>query len=469
MKFNIEACKTIFDLIKNKTMPTRVPVRLRFFDGNTDITNTLFGFSYYELTSSVWSTPSLGEINNASLINLGVFQSSFYGSVTLKLYTSLEEEILEHTYVDNFVTGNSFIVEAGNFQIGLTALTVPAANALLNYLFKGVTSGIPTTWWLEISDNAYNPYQARIALNPDAFGEALENEIGELVICYGEYLTIPTTSTESIVNARFFDSSSNGVCWFNASMYVPSDVYTGRIVEIANNSLVFSIPPETYNSTFLLDTDNTCIFYVNFDGYAKELCSGTYPVEDTVDYAPIQNMFNTECAVLLGSDIVAYENVNLPTTFTLELFVKFSNDPVNRRIIFFEKQESIKLEKTSANNLVIYDSNIAKLTTAWSPVVNTWYHIFITKNSTALTLRVNNTVDVSVGMTDNFSSNTELFRINNSDYPVLGYCNLLAIYNTVKTFNNQQKPLPSRRYDWEYISPQVWHNMSLIHWQKYCG
>lgn len=460
----------IFDIVRVKTLPIVNPVRLRFFDAATDKTLDLFGIPYYTFNSVDWSSPVNKEMQNTSDFVIGTLLESYIGDLTLKFYTNTEEEFLTYTYSANLTAGSVYTILKDSFKVKLPNLSTELAHFLLNYLFKGLVTNKPVNWYLEFQNNSLGVYQTRIVLDADKFSNLYIDEVGWFLLSYGDYELVATASKANLKYAKLYPAATGGSSWLDTSELTYNTVYPGKGVELFNNNLVIAIPPTDLNPTFVLQEDDTVLFYVDFDGTSTDLSNDKQPVVDGVSYNPTVKLFNSNSASVDLLESAEYSDFDFPSEFTLDIFVYFLTNPLDRAIIFLEKLNSFSLYQTVSNNLCISNQDGELLSSSWAPTVGTWYHLYINKTSNNLILKVNSVVDVDVVLSPGteFASNSNNLVINKADTPIKGLCNGVYIREGSIPFAEMQKPYPKRAYDWKYINSHVWKNMTVYQWFKYC-
>lgn len=459
----------VFDLIKNKSLNNITPIKLKFFNGNIDKTLDLFGISEYIVSVDKWTAASNKQIQNNTNLVVGTVLQNFSGSLTIKVYSSTNVELFTYTYTTNLLVNSVYTILSNAFKIMLPNISTNLANFLLNYIFRNIVDNKPAVWFLELQTTVGSVYQNRIELNCSKFSEPYINETGLSCISYGEYISVETAIDKELKYGKLFTTSSGGTSWIDYVMFLSNPVYTGRTLEIFNNNLIISVDTNT-SIDFLLPSDSDCIFYVDFDGRNTELVSNKQPLNNTVTYDSSIKLFKSESVVMDTSQALEYTDFNFPTNFTLELFIRFSTNPLGREIIFIEKTNSFKLYKNSINELCIDNQSGVILTTNWLPTVNVWYHVVITKNNTNLELKVNNDVTQSstVSTNNTFAANSSTLKINNISKPILGHCNGLYIYSGDKQTSLLEQPVPKKAYNWNYINSQVWKDLTINQWKQYC-
>jgi hypothetical protein len=471
MKISDYIISVIFSIIRNETLPNITPVKLKFFDGNTDITNLLFGFNSYSLLATNFTSPFNKSIQNNIDLTVGTLLTSFSGDLTLKFYTSTDIELFTYTYAATIISGSSYILLANALRITLPNLNTNLANLLLNYIFKNITTDRPTTWFLELLDSNNTIYQTRIPLDITRWSKTYTNELGDSCIAYGKYTYIDTLTNNGIKTCKLYSALTGGTSWLDVDLLVPLNLYSGRILEIFNNSLVISISPSSLDINFLLESNPDNIFYVDGDGTMDNLATNTPPVSTNVGFNSSIKLFNSESITMSSTDTAEYA-FNLPNPFTLELFVLFTTTPVGREITFIEKSGSIRIYQNILNNICVENNTGNLISVPWAVTTNVWYHIYLNKNTITnkLILRVNNIVNAEVSSISGtlFPVNSNTLRLNSSTKPILGLCNGLYISSSNISYNSMVKPLSKNPYIWKYITKRVWKNCTLQQWMQYC-
>lgn len=472
MKLNNTVIDIIHKIITNQTLSTLTPLKLKFFNGSTDITLDLFGFASYSVTTDRWNAAANKEITNALAMSVGTLLISFSGDLTLKFFTTTDLEILSYTYNTSIAAGSSYSIIANALKISLPNLTTNLAHFLLNYLFRNVTTGKPTLWYLELEDSTNVAYGSRILLDCDKFSHLYTNEIGHRCVSYGKYLLINTATTKEIKSAKLYTGSTGGTSWFDISNLLPVDVYSGRTLEVYNNTLVISIPPTDLATNFVLPEDDTCIFYASLDGVATDLAIDKEPIFNSISYNPQTKLFNAESGNFNAGERLEYD-FNFPLDFGFEFFVNFSTSPVGRSIMLLEKPGSILFYKTSTDYLQVENQSGVILSAPWNAVANTWYHIFMYKASYGgggeFRVFINSMFDVYVGIGAGnlFAINSNPLSISSTLYPVLGQMSNISAASVIKTYVPFVPSPPKRAYDWKYINSHIWKDMAIEQWYQY--
>lgn len=461
----------IFATLRNQSLTTLTPLKLKFFNGSTDITNDLLGYSSYSLTTSIWNVPASGQIKNASTISLGSLLTSFSGTLTLKFYDVSNNLLFSFSSVVNLISGTLFNIPTNGITIGLPNLSVELANFLLSYIFRNNTSAKPTSWYLELVNSSNSAITTRTLLSSSVFSNTYLNELGQKQVNYAGNISIPMTSDVIVSKWRLYAQASGGNVWFENINPAYQYAFNNRNINLYSNSLNIALSPKDLSTSFLLSTSGTSLFHADFDGTLEDLNGTSSIVNSSITYDNSKKLFKGESASFLTSDYVEYSNFTIPNEFVLEFFVNFSTNPVNRRVFFMEKVGVFRLEKSADNKIQIYLNNGLILENAWSPTINTWYHIFIKKTTTAVILNVNTAIDTSVALAPSFTlaSNSNNLRINNSSNPILGVsAGLYLSSDTSRVFSNGTQPLPKKAYNWKYLNINNWLKLGFTQWKEYC-
>lgn len=460
----------IFDIIRGNALSNITPIYVKFFDGSTDITSTLFGSSSFTFNSTYWNTPSGNSINNLLALDFGNFLIDYNGTVTLKFYTTTGNLFLEYPYLLIGTSGSSYRIPALGLTISLPNLSSTFAVFLLNYIFRNNQTGKPTTWHLELVRANNTVYGSRVALDITRFSLPYINEVGEREISYGNYFFLLANETSTIAQLRLFTASSGGSSWFTLNALTPIYIFNGRVIEFFNNTLTFSVPSETLDVDFVLTTEDSSVFYVDFNGSIEDVSGTSNVVVSNVSYNSAIKLFRAESLILSSGNYVEYSNFNLPSNFTFQTFIYFTSNPAGRTSVICKKVGAFSLEyRGSTSTFAITNGTTDVLTATVSLTTNVWYHIYVAKNGDNLQLRINNLINVNTTLPAeyNFPTNGNLFVVNDIVNPVLGLSNGIYVNNAIVSYNQQVQPLSKKNYIWSNIASHIWTKLTFKQWKEY--
>lgn len=451
-------------ILRKESITPGYNVRVKFFQGEVDVTNTLFSVNYFSFAPSSFSSASSAQITNASALVFATPNTSGTGSYTIKFYVEDTKYFLEISTTLTFNVSSVFTIKASTLVIALTNIPVTYANWLLNYYFKRVNT-LPLNWYLEIHSSL--PRQTLVTVN---IGPLQDNELNVPYFNYVTDLDIDINTDLIIDNIKIYDAASGGNLWVAADNFSNSFLDKDYPLSIHNNTITFLLDDSDIDVTALIDNNPNSILHYKFDGTLHPY-SDYYEIETNIDptYTTLPFLFNNQ-SLILNSFSPRIQDFNLSNSFTIQFFINFYSSPLDRGLTFFEKQGVIKLEKTAGNFLTLAVNNSSIFNTYVLLLSNVWYHFYISKNSgTGVTLRVNSILNLT-GSTSSSSinQNSNDFVINNSNNPALGYLSTFDISTGVVPYVTLTQPLAKYTYQWPYISNYVWRNLNLNQWRKYC-
>lgn len=460
----------IFNILKGTSLVTLTPIRVKCFDGSTDITNTLFGYSYLSLATTVWGSTTSKTIANSQAINFGDALTSFTGVLTLKFYTTTDEFLFSLDTISIIIAiSSNFTIGVGNISITLDGLETPLASFLLNYLFRNVTTSAPTSWYAQLVLSNGSNVGSRSLLPINGFSPVYLNELGHKQVHYSGYNTISVTGYSDVAKVRLYTTSFGGNPWFELTTTPYFGTYSSTLFEIYSNTLKLTYKDLTI-SGYVLTNDPSVIFYATFDGLPdNQTINGKLSNSTIASYDVVNNLFNGECASFGLTDTVGYSDFEFPQYFTLDFFVYFSTAPSGRTITLLNRSNSFRLIKTSTNRLQL-DLNASNvIDIAFTPSTNTWYHIYISRTTDHKIKLKTTGVDVSSTISSGFQvvNNGNNINIGASTNSIGGLINGLVIRTGEYTYVDKQLPLPRYPYVWKLIDKHIWKNIVLNQWKEY--
>lgn len=451
-------------IIRQQTITSpSLPIVATLLDsGNNNITSTLFGVSSLSLGETYWTVTN-NTVTNALDINFGIGLINYALPIQLRLTTD-DGIILSTAALETVVEiGNELTLYSGSgVNFTFTFGSIPLSNAILNLIFKGVNTSFPVVLSAKYYDNN-NTLRTTISLSANKWSEKYIGTLGEVYFEYGDTQTLPTIN--SIIDSAKITDASNNV-WFDLPIALPVNLRPNSI--IYSNSLVLRIPDPSINlATYIAPSNNNSVLYVDFNGTILEQ-SNNSPISTSsgIGYNSTDKLFGTECLICDAATNIQYANVVFPNQFTLNFFVRFTTAASGRTIVLAEKSEVFSLSKTSSNNLEIGINGAVVITTPWSPVNNTWQHIWVQKSATQLKLRVNSAdINITTSYSTTVATNTNYFSVSNN---ILGLCNGIYLEDgSSQIFSFLTRPLQKRRYSFDDISFYEWIEGDFTQWKAY--
>jgi hypothetical protein len=95
---------------------------------------------------------------------------------------------------------------------------------------------------------------------------------------------------------------------------------------------------------------------------------------------------------------------------------------------------------SSLNKFIVSSNGIAKLTSASTFNLNTWYHLAVVKNNNVLSLYVNGVLQASAANTQSFVSNTPLIGTISTTFSFRGYISNLRVVKGTAVYTSGFTP-----------------------------
>jgi hypothetical protein len=415
-------------LLKAGTLPTNLyPVKLQITDAaNINITNTYFGITELTVDSTFWTVSYASLINTTTVnntldITFGTALADYTSPIKLRIFTNSGVLIADQTLDVTIETGSDLILYAGS---GISFSLKFGGRGLQEFVLKTIfknTGAAPANFYLALV-NSLAAEQTRYAMIPSRWSNQYINNLGQASYEYGETKTLTLASQSIVKKFVVYDAASSGVVWFTGDIGLPSTEKSGSI--IYSNSVKLNLVDTTVTN-YAPGTNTASLLHINFNGHLFDVADSVQPLSfSDITFNAVEKLFGTECVIGGATSSLSYTNINIPSTFTLQTFVKFSSSASGRTILFFNKLNVLKLEKTGSNNLELSVNGSVVMSVPWLPVSNAWQHIWIQKKATTLQLRVNSAdINTSISYSTAVTNTTQNTVLLLSTAPLLGASN----------------------------------------------
>ena len=464
MQFSSELNTIVYKLLTNGSFSNITPLRLRLYNGSTDITSTIVGVSYVSVPSTAFNDVVNGTVSSAGAVDLGLILESYTGTIKLSFQTNSDVPLFEHEYDVTLSMGFSYRIR---FTLAIPNLSVPLATWLLNYTCKNVLTGTPTSWYLEFVDKQDNPVLDRYSLTSEDFSKPYVNEAGIYCVSISKYYEIPVSTLTNLAKFKLYSVGTGGAAWFTLNSPYPTTIRSQEQIIIANNAVVFTLLPVSPSFT-LLPSQSTNVLAIDMDGRVEELNTDTSPTLNTVAYKTASKLFNSEYAEFSSQDVLSYPGLNIPNDFTINVFIRFKGaSPNTRAVDILTKTSSFRLYK-STTHLVFSIGASDIISAAWSPVVDVWYHVYVSKTSSSISLKVNSDIDTTESIAStSVPQNTNPLAISSVSNPILGDIHGVYVNSGTLAYSLFTQPIANKVYIWKYLANSVWTKLTTEQWTQY--
>lgn len=456
-----------------------LPLRLYLYKNAIDITAEYFnlpnGLEINPNTWNIYRTTNLFIINTQTF-DFGLTTTSIHNdTITHILKDSLNNPILSFE-VDISVPENArYKIPVNGISIKLISHNTLFSERLYKYIFLGVLDNPGSSWWVQlVYDSNYLP--PRIELPKDNFSPIYKNKTGLYCItAVFDNVLIPASDNESVVTRiELWDSQTNGNKLFETDSITAGIVYIDHNKYLEFNNFTIVLPNDELTSTYTASEDFTNVIYLPLTAYLGDVNKQISLIRESVSLVTDLSK-DAPCYVvshLNNNAEIVYTAPNIPEYFTWVFYLKLLVSSENRKFIYLEIPDSLKIEHDT-NNFNIYLNNELQLSYQYQIPVNIWYKYVLYRsidNNLILKFRskTSSTITASTTLPQNFNLNvpTGNLQINSINYPVLGYASLLALYDNSNTTDTYDIPSPYKVYTWDTLTLVDWLNINYNEWLK---